>query len=119
MPTVKFINEKRTIEVPAGSNLRAEARKAGVELHPGIHRVLNCLGNAGCGSCRVLVKKGQENVPQRGIRERITPIINPLVAMARIGHEDELRLACQMTVNGDIEVETQPPMNWHGEKFWG
>jgi len=121
MPTVKFINEKRTIEVPAGSNLRKEARKAGVEVHPGIHKhfPFNCLGNATCGSCRVLIKKGKENVSPTGIREKITPMINPLVAMAQIGHEDEMRLACQLTVNGDIEVETQPPMNWHGEKFWG
>jgi hypothetical protein len=27
-------------------------------------------------------------------------------------------LSCQTTVHGDIEVETQPGFNWHGEKFW-
>ena len=32
--------------------------------------------------------------------------------------EDEMRLACQTTVNGDIEVETQPPVRITGEKFW-
>jgi ferredoxin len=30
-----------------------------------------------------------------------------------------LRLACQARVNGDVEVETQPEVNWHGERFWG
>jgi hypothetical protein len=30
-----------------------------------------------------------------------------------------LRLSCQAKVYGDIEVETQPPLNLHGERFWG
>jgi hypothetical protein len=30
-----------------------------------------------------------------------------------------MRLSCQLQVNGDIEVETQPEMNWCGERFWG
>ena len=30
MPTVTFVNEKKSIEVPAGANLRKEAIKAGV-----------------------------------------------------------------------------------------
>lgn len=120
MPTIKFIKEKRTLEVPAGSNLRKEALKAGVELYPGVHKhaLLNCHGFSVCGSCRVLIKKGMENTSKEGILERMTPLHNPLMAMAKIGHEDEMRLACQTTVNGDIEVETCPPMNWHGDKFW-
>ncbi len=120
MPTVKFLNEKQSIEVPAGSNLRKEALKAGVELYQGIHKhaLFNCHGLSVCGSCRVLIKKGMENTNAAGVLERFTPIHNPLMAMAKIGHEDEMRLACQTTVNGDIEVETCPPMNWHGDKFW-
>ena len=117
MPTVKFIKEKRTIEVEPGANLRKEAQKAGVELYPGIHKspFFNCHGFGHCASCRVKVKKGIEHTNKLRLWERI----NPLFQIARIGNEDELRLACQMQVNGDIEVETQPPMNWHGEKFWG
>ena len=45
MPSVKFVNEKKTIEVPEGANLRKEALKAGVELYPGIHSIsFNCHG---------------------------------------------------------------------------
>jgi ferredoxin len=32
----------------------------------------------------------------------------------RIGQEDEMRLACQTKVEGDIEVETHPSFNWFG-----
>jgi ferredoxin len=45
-------------------------------------------------------------------------IVNPLAFFARIGHESDLRLACQCQVNGDCEVQVQPAMNWSGEKFW-
>src|SRR4051812_20826511 len=67
MPTVKFVNEKKTIEVPKGANLRKEALKAGIELYPGIHKVFNCHGLRQCASCRVLLKKGTENVSRQGI----------------------------------------------------
>src|SRR5262249_26642613 len=35
MPKVVFVNEKQELDVPAGANLRQEARKAGLELYPG------------------------------------------------------------------------------------
>ena len=38
---------------------------------------------------------------------------------ARLGHEKDLRLSCKTRVLGDIEVETHPQVNWHGERFWG
>lgn len=119
MPTVTFVNEKKTIEVPAGANLRREAMKAGVQLYPGVHKYLNCLGNCLCCSCRVIIKKGLENCSHQGVIEKASMLSNPLAFFARLGHEKDLRLSCQLRVNGDIEVETQPAMNWHGEKFWG
>ena len=121
MPTVTFVNEKKTIEVPVGANLRKEAIKAGVQLYPVPHNYINCLGNGLCGSCRVVVKKGVENCSRQGLLEKFTMnnALNPLVFFARLGHEKDLRLACQTRVNGNLEVETKPPVNWHGEKFWG
>jgi ferredoxin len=118
MPTITFVNEKKSIEVPAGSNLRREALKAGVQLYPFPHNYANCLGMGLCTSCRVVVKKGLENCSQQGAYEKLTMITHPLTFFARLGHEKDLRLACQMQVNGDIEVQTRPPMNWHGENFW-
>ena len=119
MPKIKFLKENKTIEVPAGTNLRKAALKEGMDLSPGIHKVLNCRGLGQCASCAVHVKKGEENVSRMGLLEYLRLLLGPITGFARIGHEKDLRLACKTRVNGDIEVETQPEMNWHGERFWG
>jgi ferredoxin len=117
MPKVTFVQEKKTIEVPAGSNLRKVAKRNGVQLYPFPHNYLNCMGNGTCGSCRVLVRKGAENLSPQGFWERFTRFLNPIWFFARIGRENTMRLACQSQVNGDCEIETQPPLN-QAEKFW-
>ncbi len=118
MPTVTFVKEKKSIEVPEGANLRKEALKAGIQLYPGMHKYLNCHGLGQCASCRVLIRKGQENVSPQGLCEKLRLIMGPITFFARLGHENELRLACKTKVYGDCEVETQPDVNWYGEKFW-
>lgn len=118
MPTIKFVKEKKSVEVPEGANIRKEAQKNGVEIYSGIHTVLNCHGLGTCASCQVHVKKGAENVSKQGWFERMRLLLGPLTFFARLGREDELRLACQTKVNGDCEIETSPEMNWHGDKYW-
>ena len=96
MPKVTFVAEKKEIEVPAGSNLRDEARKAGVQVNFQVvdlasgffGRYLNCQGHGLCGSCKVLVKKGMENLSPKGRLERFT--LGKM--MASIGHEEEMRI---------------------------
>jgi ferredoxin len=118
MPKVVFVNEKTEIDVPAGANLRQEARKAGVEVYSGLSRVLNCRGFGLCGTCRVLVKKGMENLSPKTRLEKFNLAGHPITMLASIGHEDEMRLSCQVQVNGDCTVETHPGFNWSGENFW-
>jgi ferredoxin len=118
MPKVTFVNEKKEIEVPEGANLRREAIKAGIELYPGMHSYLNCRGLGGCGTCRVLVKSGMENLNKTTFVEKLNLNFHPLTSFAYIGHEDEMRLACQVRVNGDCSVVTKPPFNVSGENFW-
>ena len=119
MPTVNFVNEKKQIEVPEGANLREAAIKAGISLYAHVHKVANCHGLGLCGSCRVLIKQGQESASEMGGSEKFRFSYFPdHVPMAYIGHEDEMRLACKVAVNGDMEVETQPPLNWFGENFF-
>ena len=114
MPKVVFVNEKKEIEVPEGANLREEASKAGVEVYRGLARYLHCFGHGTCGTCRVLVKKGMENLSPKGRMERFT-----LARMlSAIGHEDEMRLSCQTKVNGDCSIVTRPEFNLSGENFW-
>ncbi|HMC66100.1 MAG TPA: 2Fe-2S iron-sulfur cluster-binding protein [Gemmataceae bacterium] len=122
MPKVVFVNEKKEIEVPPGSVLRDEARKAGIQVNfhvldtPNgfIGRYLNCFGHGTCGTCAVLLKKGMENLSPKGRLERI----RLATMLSAIGHEDEIRLSCQVQVNGDCTVETRPGFNWSGEAFW-
>ena len=137
MPVVKFIKEKKEIEVPEGANLRKEALKADVNPHSllngmgaGISRaILNCHGFGQCGTCRVRITKGMENTSPMGIVEKTrfrfpipTPItpggLDPLPCLAFVGNEDTMRLACQTLVYGDIEVETAPPINLFGDNFF-
>ena len=114
MPTITFVSEKKEIKVPTGANLRKEALQAGVALYPGIHKIANCHGFGTCGTCRVLITKGIENVSPRGFLEaaRLS------VSLAYIGNESTMRLACQTKVNGDIAVTTCPSMNLFGDNFF-
>ena len=120
MPKVVFVNEKKEIEVPAGANLREEAKKAGINVYWGLSKYLNCFGNGTCGTCKVLVKKGMENLSPKTRMERFTL----WRSLAVIGNEDEMRLSCQVKVNGDCTVETQPGVQLSPEKdakgkyFW-
>ncbi len=125
MPKVSFVNEKQDIEVEVGANLRAEARKAGIAIHGTVMsflnpvtNVLNCRGNGLCGTCRVLVKKGMENLSPKTTIEKIHLAAHPETRLVSIGQEEEIRLACQVKVQGDCTIETHPQLNWHGENFW-
>jgi ferredoxin len=136
MPVIKFVNEKKEIEVPVGANLRKEAMKAGVNVHQGVNgfgaganKIFNCHGLGQCGTCRVNVLKGMENASPMGIVEKMrfkapipTPVtpggFDPLPCLAYVGHEDTMRLACQCKVMGDMEVETGPKLDLFGENFF-
>ena len=128
MPVVKFTNEKKEIEVADGANLRKEALKAGINLYygfnglgAGVNKLLNCYGLGSCGSCRVLITKGMENASPMGAWEKMKfklPVPDPLPSLAFVGHEDTMRLACQTTVHGDMEVQTNPQVDLYGENFF-
>jgi len=113
MPVVNFVNEKKLVQVPEGSNLRKAAQEAGIQLYPNIHQVFNCHGFGQCGSCRVLITKGLDNASTMGLYEKA----RLAVSIAAVGHDD-MRLSCQTKVNGDMDVVTRPPMNWFGESFF-
>ncbi|GIW92007.1 MAG: ferredoxin [Pirellulaceae bacterium] len=131
MPIIKFVKENKEVEVPVGTNLRKAAIRAGINLNCGlngfgasINKYLNCKGHGMCGTCRVLITKGMENTNPMTKREwyqfkqpfHIPP--DPIPCLAFIGHEDTMRLACMVRVNGDIEVESCPPVNLFGENFF-
>ncbi len=133
MPVIKFVKENVEIEVEQGANLRAEAIKAGINLNQGLNgigagmnRVMNCKGMGLCGTCRVLITAGQDNTNPMTAREKLkfkipglpTPVPDPIPALAFVGHEETMRLACMTRVLGDIEVESGPEVNLFGENFF-
>jgi ferredoxin len=117
MPKVTFVNEKKTVEVPQGANLRREALKAGVYCNPAVHTYINCGGLGLCGTCRVVITKGIEHCSRQGAFEKLKFATDPMLFFARIGVENPLRLACRVRVNGDVEVETLP-MFRPSENYW-
>ncbi len=128
MPIIKFVKEKKEIEVAAGAWLRHEAINAGINLNCGVNgfgqslnKYVNCGGKGMCGTCRVLITKGMENTSELTKREWFqfkTPFHDPIPCLAYIGNEDKMRLACMVRVNGDIEVESSPEVNLFGENFF-
>ncbi|MCA9245753.1 MAG: (2Fe-2S)-binding protein [Planctomycetales bacterium] len=136
MPVIKFVKEKKEVDVPRGANLRDAAIKAGINLHQGlnglgasVNKFVNCHGFGQCGTCRVNIVKGMENTNPMGTVEKLrfrcpvpTPVtpggVDPIPCMAFIGHEATMRLACKTQVNGDIEVETGPEVDLFGENFF-
>lgn len=128
MPVIKFVKEKKEIEVPVGANLRQEAMRAGVNLYQGLNgmgasmnKLVNCRGLGTCGTCRVRILKGMENTNEMGLIEKSkfkVPLPDPVPPLAFIGNEDTMRLACKTKINGDVEVETGPELNLFGDNFF-
>jgi len=116
MPLVNFVNEKKQVQVPEGANLRKAAREAGIQLYQGHEKYVNCQGFGLCGSCCLLVNKGRENASPMGWLERMR--LRMSLLFLDPSYEDRRRLACQTKVNGDMDVQTRPPMNLFGENFF-
>jgi ferredoxin len=115
MPKVKFVKEKKEIEVAKGANLRDAMIANGVSVYRGIHQksYANCGGHGRCGTCRVYVKDGEKNTSKKTLMEKMRTAL----AFFMIGHEDEVRLACQTSVEGDMTVEATPGFNWYGDEI--
>ena len=128
MPIVKFVKEKKEVEVPEGANLRHEAIRAGINLNQGVNglgagvnKYVNCMGMGMCGTCRVLITSGMENTNPMTSLERFkfkAPVPDPVPCLAFVGHEDTMRLACKTRVYGDIEVVSGPELDLFGENFF-
>ena len=97
MPKVVVEDLDRTLMVPPGANLRESLLGAGVTLYAFLPALLNCRGRGLCGTCRVKVTEGEENLTPRTAHE-----------MKKLKKRPDLRLACQVAVRGDCKVLTLP-----------
>jgi len=90
MPNIHFEPDKSTVFVPAKSTILRAAFEGGI---PHQHA---CGGKAKCTTCRVKVIKGLEHCEPRNQKE---------THMAgKIGLRDDIRLACQTRITGDVVV---------------
>ncbi|MDE3246066.1 MAG: (2Fe-2S)-binding protein [Acidobacteriota bacterium] len=88
--TVHFLLEDLLVQAPVGTSLQAIADAAGADITFGCR-------NGSCGTCRVRVTQGLEHCSDMGAEERDF--------LQGLGVSGEERLACQVSVLGDIEVD--------------
>jgi ferredoxin len=110
----------RAIDCAPGAKLREVLLKAGIDLHAGPAKVVNCRGIGSCGTCAVAIE-GPVSEPNWRETARlrfpphsaIGPAIGPLAGILGPQPSSQgLRLACQVRVLGDISVTKY-------DGFWG
>ena len=95
---ITYIRENVRVEVPEGDTVRYPALENDVPVYCGLWKFANCHGNGMCGTDRVSVSPSAN--------------INPLTFMEKfwlrkdLRKNPNLRLACQVRVYGDVNVET-------------
>ena len=91
LPTqVRFLPEDLLVEAPAGTALQAIADATGADITFGCR-------SGSCGTCRVRILAGMEHCSAMGPEER--DFLKGIEAPA------DHRLACQVSVDGPVEVE--------------
>jgi len=93
VPTVRFAG--KSIECLAGSNLRMVLLRARLPLYHSVARAIHCRGFGTCGTCAVRVE-GDVSAPTAAEQRRLS--------FPPHDRESGLRLACQITVLGDVVV---------------
>ena len=105
MPILTLVNEGKTIEVTEGANLRKVLLKNGISPYIGKDKLLNCLGNGLCGTCRVEIVDGK-GAPVVQLREEMALIgLTPLYARSI---PKNVRLSCRIAVTKDMTIKTYP-----------
>jgi len=96
MPEVKVVNLGKRLRVGHGANLRKALLINGVSPYKGIAKVANCHGFGTCGTCTVDILRGETN--EMTWLERLRSKLGKVTP--------KRRLSCQVTVYGDIEIDT-------------
>lgn len=97
MPSVQVGSLK--IECEPEANLRRVLMKAGVRLYHPLVRFGHCRGLGTCGTCAVRIE---------GQVSEMTGIERWRLGFPPHSHQNDLRLACQCRVQGDLTIEKFP-----------
>ena len=89
--------------------MRTALLQAGLTPHNGSTKTVNCKGSGFCGTCAFQVTNGDVAPKGRGLREHVRlnmqPGFSPMEKTFKDYNTKDLRLACQVKVFGDIEIE--------------
>ncbi len=105
MPVLTLVTEGKTIEVAEGANLRKVLLKNGISPYVGKDKLLNCLGNGLCGTCRVEVVDGKGAPPMTPLEDAALVGLVPFYARQI---PKNVRLACRIAVTKDMAIKTYP-----------
>jgi len=113
MHRVHFAKENVTLWAPEGANLRALALENGIDVYPflGGKGPASCHGHGLCGKCLVVLEGEQAAASPKGKRETLTLRLWDLLTGP---FRPKSRLSCQVSVHGELEVETVPD---HGPRW--
>ena len=93
MPKIQFAGQ--TLECPQGANLRMVLLRARLPLYNSAAKAIHCRGMGTCGTCAVRIE-GPVSEPTR--------VENLRLEFPPHKRERGLRLACQVQVEGDLEI---------------
>lgn len=99
MPTITYVRENVRVEVPEGDAVRYPALENDVPIYCGIYKFVNCHGNGFCGTDRVAVSPATHTNPPS--------FMEKFWLRNDLKKNPDMRLACQVKVFGDVEVDTQ------------
>ena len=111
--TFETLAGKKQVCVRKGEVLRSALLKRGISPHNGRSRLINCRGLGTCGTCAVEVTSDENQssiIPvEKNIKEQLRLNFPPHGSKEQ---STNLRLACQIQVQGDINVKKRTG-------FWG
>lgn len=101
MPKVLVQDEALEVNLEQTENLRLGLRRNKVTVYDGVtFSILNCRGHGLCGTCRVIVLDGRDNLSVPSERE--------VKKLGDNGIKAGLRLSCQALITGDVELHCHP-----------
>ena len=105
MPVITLVNEEKTLEAPEGTNLRKLLLANKISIYKGKDKLLNCMGNGLCGTCRVEVVDGKGAPAMTPLEESALLGLAPFYARSV---PKNTRLACRMNITKDMSIKTMP-----------
>lgn len=106
MPSIYFVNERKTLDALPGTNLRELALRAGIALSKNLDRVFHV--NLKLGPLRVFSASDVVEIDGKGANARSEEELKALEGrfLRKYKLNPNLRIASQVTLAGDVSVRT-------------